>query len=269
MNPMLNIAIRAARKAGNIIAKGYEQAPSETEVAQKSTNDYVTEIDKAAEAAIIEVIRKSYPDHAIVAEESGILDGENKNVQWVIDPLDGTTNFVKRLPHFCVSIAIRENGRTTVGVVYDPIRNELFTAVRGEGAKLNEFRLRVDSSRRDLSGTVLATGFPFKATKHRAAHLNMLEGLMNQGVADFRRTGSAALDLAYVAANRIDGYFEIGLKPWDCAAGDLIVREAGGLVCDFNAGHGYLRSGNIVAAPARILKEMLNKIQPCLTEQVK
>ena len=269
MNPMLNIAIRAARKAGNIIAKGYEQAPSETEVAQKSTNDYVTEIDKAAEAAIIEVIRKSYPDHAIVAEESGILDGENKNVQWVIDPLDGTTNFVKGLPHFCVSIAIRENGRTTVGVVYDPIRNELFTAVRGEGAKLNEFRLRVDSSRRDLSGTVLATGFPFKATKHRAAHLNMLEGLMNQGVADFRRTGSAALDLAYVAANRIDGYFEIGLKPWDCAAGDLIAREAGAIVCNFVGGTDYLKSGNVVAGPARVVKEVLNALQPTLTEDLK
>jgi len=210
---MLNIAIRAARKAGNIIAKGYEQAPQDTEVARKGSKDYVTEIDKAAEAAIIEVIRKSYPDHAIIAEESGIVEGKDSSVQWVIDPLDGTTNFVKRLPHFCVSIAVRENGRTTVGVVYDPIRNELFTAVRGEGAKLNEFRLRVDSSRRDLSGTVLATGFPFKATKHRAAHLNMLEGLMNQGVADFRRTGSAALDLVYVAANRVDGFLaSLGYK---------------------------------------------------------
>ena len=269
MNPMLNIAIRAARKAGNIIAKGYEQAPQDTEVARKGSNDYVTEIDKAAEAAIIEVIRKSYPDHSIVAEESGIVEGKDSSVQWVIDPLDGTTNFVKRLPHFCVSIAVRENGRTTVGVVYDPIRNELFTGVRGEGAKLNEFRLRVDTSRRDLNGTVLATGFPFKNPKHRPAHLNMLEGLMNNGVADFRRTGSAALDLAYVAANRVDGFFEIGLKPWDCAAGERIVREAGAIVTNFVGGTDYLKSGNLVVGQARVVKEILSTIQPVLTEDLK
>ena len=261
MNPMLNIAIRAARKAGNIIAKGYEQAPQDTEVTRKGSNDYVTEIDKAAEAAIIEVIKKSYPDHAIVAEESGIVEGKDNSVQWVIDPLDGTTNFVKRLPHFCVSIAVRENGRTTVGVVYDPIRNELFTGVRGEGAKLNEFRLRVDTSRRDLNGTVLATGFPFKNPKHRPAHLNMLEGLMNNGV--------AALDLAYVAANRVDGFFEIGLKPWDCAAGELIAREAGAIVTNFVGGTDYLKSGNLVVGQARVVKEILSTIQPVLTEDLK
>ena len=269
MNPMLNIAIRAARKAGNIIAKGYEQSPEEIQVAQKSKNDYVTAIDKAAEEAIIEIIRKSYPDHAIVGEESGILAGENNDIQWVIDPLDGTTNFVKRLPHFAVSIAIRVAGRTEVGVVYDPIRNELFTAVRGKGAKLNEFRLRVNNDRRDLAGTVLATGFPFKVAQHRKAHLNMIEALMDNGVADFRRTGSAALDLAYVAAGRVDGYFEIGLKPWDCAAGDLIAREAGALVTNFVGGTEYLKSGNVVAGSVRVVKEILNSIQPVLTEELK
>ncbi|MGX2974271.1 inositol-1-monophosphatase [Ursidibacter arcticus] len=269
MNPMLNIAIRAARKAGNIIAKGYELAPQDTQVANKGTNDYVTSVDKAAEEAIIEVIRKSYPEHAIVGEESGIITGENNDIQWVIDPLDGTTNFVKRFPHFSVSIAIRVNGRTEVGVVYDPIRNELFTAVRGEGAKLNEFRLRIDNERRDLNGSVLATGFPFKVAKHRNAHLNMVEVLMNNGVADFRRTGSAALDLAYVASGRIDGYFEIGLKPWDCAAGDLIAREAGALVTNFVGGTDYLRSGNIVAGNGRVVKEILNSIQPTLTDELK
>ncbi|KAE9535125.1 inositol-1-monophosphatase [Ursidibacter arcticus] len=269
MNPMLNIAIRAARKAGNIIAKGYESAPQDTQVANKGTNDYVTSVDKAAEEAIIEVIRKSYPEHAIVGEESGIIAGENNDIQWVIDPLDGTTNFVKRFPHFSVSIAIRVNGRTEVGVVYDPIRNELFTAVRGEGAKLNEFRLRIDNERRDLNGSVLATGFPFKVAKHRNAHLNMVEALMNNGVADFRRTGSAALDLAYVASGRIDGYFEIGLKPWDCAAGDLIAREAGALVTNFVGGTDYLKSGNIVAGNGRVVKEILNSIQPTLTDELK
>lgn len=266
MNPMLNIAIRAARKAGNIIVKGYERL-DELKTVEKGANDYVTNIDKNAEASIIEVIRKAYPEHTIIGEESGALEGNDSDVQWVIDPLDGTTNFVKGLPHFAVSIAIRVKGRTEVGVVYDPIRNELFTAVRGEGAKLNEFRLRLDN-KNELTGAVLATGFPFKATKHMPAHFNMLEALITE-CADFRRTGSAALDLAYVAAGRVDGYFEIGIKPWDCAAGDLIVREAGGIVCDFVGGHSYLKSGNIVAAPSRITKQILAKIQPCLTTELK
>ena len=266
MNPMLNIAIRAARKAGNVIAKNYERR-DDIQTSKKGINDYVTSVDKAAEAEIIEIIQKSYPDNTIISEERGALEGKDSDIQWVIDPLDGTTNFVKGLPHFSVSIAIRVKNRTEVGVVYDPIRNELFTAVRGEGAKLNEVRLRVDSQN-ELNGAILATGFPFKQPSLMPTQFAIMNNLIDEA-ADFRRTGSAALDLCYVASGRVDGYFEMGLKPWDCAAGDLIVREAGGLVCDFNAGHGYLRSGNIVAAPARILKEMLNKIQPCLTEQVK
>ena len=266
MNPMLNIAIRAARKAGNVIAKNYERR-DDIQTSKKGINDYVTSVDKAAEAEIIEIIQKSYSDHTIISEERGALEGKDSDIQWVIDPLDGTTNFVKGLPHFSVSIAIRVKNRTEVGVVYDPIRNELFTAVRGEGAKLNEVRLRVDSQN-ELNGAILATGFPFKQPNLMPTQFAIMNNLIDEA-ADFRRTGSAALDLCYVASGRVDGYFEMGLKPWDCAAGDLIVREAGGLVCDFNAGHGYLRSGNIVAAPARILKEMLNKIQPCLTEQVK
>ena len=266
MNPMLNIAIRAARKAGNVIAKNYERR-DDIQTSKKGINDYVTSVDKAAEAEIIEIIQKSYPDHTIISEERGALEGKDSDIQWVIDPLDGTTNFVKGLPHFSVSIAIRVKNRTEVGVVYDPIRNELFTAVRGEGAKLNEVRLRVDSLN-ELNGAILATGFPFKQPSLMPTQFAIMNNLIDEA-ADFRRTGSAALDLCYVASGRVDGYFEMGLKPWDCAAGDLIVREAGGLVCDFNAGHGYLHSGNIVAAPARILKEMLNKIQPCLTEQVK
>jgi len=257
MNPMLNIAIRAARRAGNVIAKNYERR-DDIQTSKKGINDYVTSVDKAAEAEIIEIIQKSYPDHTIISEERGALEGKDSDIQWVIDPLDGTTNFVKGLPHFSVSIAIRVKNRTEVGVVYDPIRNELFTAVRGEGAKLNEVRLRVDSQN-ELNGAILATGFPFKQPSLMPTQFAIMNNLIDEA-ADFRRTGSAALDLCYVASGRVDGYFEMGLKPWDCAAGDLIVREAGGLVCDFNAGHGYLRSGNIVAAPARILKEMMNKI---------
>ena len=263
---MLNIAIRAARKAGNVIAKNYERR-DELETTLKNTNDYVTNVDKAAEDAIIEVIRKSYPDHTIITEESGALEGKDNDVQWVIDPLDGTTNFIKGFPHFSVSIAIRVKGRTEVGVVYDPIRNELFTAVRGEGTKLNELRLRVDN-KRELNGAVLATGFPFKRTKYMAMQFSMMNSLIAD-CADFRRTGSAALDLCYVAAGRVDGYFEIGVSPWDCAAGDLIVREAGGLVCDFNGAHNYLKGGHIIAAPLRVVKEILNKIQPHLADELK
>ncbi|MFC0309086.1 inositol-1-monophosphatase [Gallibacterium trehalosifermentans] len=266
MNPMLNIAIRAVRKAGNIVAKGFERR-DDIQTNQKSTNDYVTNIDKAAEAAIIEIIRKSYPEHTIIAEESGASEGKESDIQWVIDPLDGTTNFVKGLPHFSISIAVRVKGRTEIAVVYDPIRNELFTAVRGEGAKLNEYRLRIDNSS-ELTGAILATGFPFKIKRYVPIHLNMVSALI-EDCADFRRTGSAALDLCYVAAGRVDAYFEMGVKAWDCAAGDLIVREAGGLVTDFVGGHSYLTKGNIVAGSARITKQILAKLQPCLTDEIK
>lgn len=261
MNPMLNIAIRAARRAGNVIAKNYERRDT-IEATQKGINDYVTNVDKLAEAEIIEIIHKSYPDHTIITEETGAIEGKESDIQWIIDPLDGTRNFMNGLPHFSVSIAIRVKNRTEVGVVYDPIRNELFTAVRGEGAKLNEVRLRVDA-KRELQGAILATGFPFKQPKLMPTQFAIMNALI-ENIADFRRTGSAALDLCYVAASRVDGYFEMGIKAWDCAAGDLIVRESGGLVCDFEADNGYLRSGNIVAAPTRVLKEMINKIRPCL-----
>ena len=266
MNPMLNIAIRAARKAGNIIAKNYERR-DDIVTMEKSKNDYVTNVDKASEEAIIEVIKKSYPDHTIITEESGALEGSDNDVQWVIDPLDGTTNFVKGLPHFSVSIAIRVKGRTEVGVVYDPIRNELFTAVRGEGAKLNEQRLRVEN-KRDLSGAVLATGFPFKQAKYMPMQFNMMQSLIEEA-ADFRRTGSAALDLCYVASGRLDGYFEYGLKAWDLAAGQIILSEPRRNLTDNNSVHSYLKAGHIVAAAPRVLKEMLNKIQPCLAEDLK
>ncbi len=266
MHPMLNIAVRAARKAGNLIAKHYE-TPDAVEASQKGSNDFVTNVDREAERLIIEVIRKSYPQHTIITEESGELEGEDKDVQWVIDPLDGTTNFIKRFPHFSVSIAVRVKGRTEVAVVYDPMRNELFSAARGQGAQLNGYRLR-GSSARDLDGTILATGFPFKVKQHAAPYINVVAKLFTQ-CADFRRTGSAALDLAYVAAGRTDGYFEIGLKPWDFAAGELLVREAGGLVTDFTGGHGYMSSGNIVAGNPRVVRAILASMRDELSEALK
>lgn len=266
MHPMLTIAVRAARKAGNLIAKNYE-TPDAVEASQKGTNDFVTNVDRDAEHLIIDVIRKSYPQHSIVSEERGELIGEDRDVQWVIDPLDGTANFIKRFPHFSVSIAVRIKGRTEVAVVYDPMRNELFTATRGQGAQLNGYRLR-GTNAKDLDGTILATGFPFKVKQHATPYINIVGKLFTQ-CADFRRTGSAALDLAYVAAGRVDGYFEIALKPWDFAAGELIAREAGAIVCDFTGGHNYMLTGNIVAGNPRVVKAMLANMREQLSDALK
>ncbi|AIN62795.1 inositol-1-monophosphatase [Providencia stuartii] len=266
MHPMLNIAIRAVRKAGNHIAKSYE-TPDNVQITQKGSNDFVTNVDREAEHLIIEVIRKSYPDHTIITEESGELLGKEDDIQWVIDPLDGTTNFTKRFPHFAVSIAVRIKGRTEVAAVYDPMRNELFTAVRGQGAQLNGYRLR-GADARELDGAIVATGFPFKQKQHAVVFMNIMSKMF-ESCADFRRTGSAALDLCYVAAGRVDAYYEIGLKPWDFLGGELIMREAGGIMTDFVGNHNYLASGNIVAGSPRIVKEILSVMREELSESLK
>ncbi|PLR58490.1 inositol-1-monophosphatase [Vibrio parahaemolyticus] len=258
MHPMLNIAIRAARKAGNHIAKSLENT-DKVESTFKGTNDFVTNVDKEAEYIIIDTIKQSYPEHCIVAEEQGLIEGKDKDVQWIIDPLDGTTNFVKGYPHFAVSIAVRIKGKTEVACVYDPMQNELFTAQRGAGAQLNSARIRV-TPLKDLQGTVLATGFPFKQKQHSESYIKIVGSLFTE-CADFRRSGSAALDLCYVAAGRVDGYFELGLKPWDMAAGELIAREAGAILTDFAGGTEYMKSGNIVASSARGVKSMLKHIR--------
>ena len=261
MHPMLNIAVRAARNAGKVIIRSFEQL-DKVEVESKGTNDFVTSVDTAAEEAIIETIRKSYPEHTIIGEESGVLKGSDDDIQWIIDPLDGTTNFIKGIPHFAVSIAIKVKGKLDQAVVFDPIRGEIFTASRGKGAQLNGTRMRV-KAHKDLSATILATGFPFKQKQHTNAYMAMLSSLF-QKTSDIRRAGSAALDLAYVAAGRVDGFFEIGLKPWDTAAGELLVIEAGGLVTDFVGGHNHATSGNIVASSTRLQKEILKNIRPHL-----
>lgn len=258
MHPMLNIAIRAARKAGNHIAKSFENA-DKIESSLKGTNDLVTNVDKEAEALIIDTIKASYPDHSIIAEESGMTTGKDDSVQWIIDPLDGTTNFTKGLPHFSVSIAVRINGKTEVACVYDPMLNELFTAQRGAGAQLNNARVRVKQMK-DLQGSVLATGLPYKQKQHSESYFKIMSSLFTE-VSDFRRTGSAALDLCYLAANRVDGFFELGLKPWDIAAGELIAREAGAIITDFAGSTDYMKSGNIVASSARGVKGILKHIR--------
>ncbi len=265
MHPMLNIAVRAARRAGDIIARSADQVDQLT-VEHKADNDYVSEVDRKAEEEIIYVIRKAYPDHAILAEESGQHAGNE--YEWIIDPLDGTTNFVHGFPQFAVSIALRHKGRLDQAVVYDPMRQELFTASKGEGAQLNGKRIRV-TKRNSLKGALLGTGIPFRDDlPYLDAYLDMLKALL-PGSAGVRRPGSAALDLAYVAAGRLDGFWEIGLNQWDMAAGVLLIEEAGGLVSDLSGGFTHMETGNIVAATPRVFKAMLQAIKPHFPAQFK
>jgi myo-inositol-1(or 4)-monophosphatase len=255
MHPTLNVAIKAARRAGQIINRASLDLDL-LQVSSKRHNDFVTEVDKAAEAAIIDMLREAYPDHAILAEESG-ASGESE-YQWIIDPLDGTTNFIHGFPQYAVSIALAHKGQVTQAVVYDPTRNELFTASRGRGAYLNERRIRV-SRRTKLQEALIGTGFPFRVFEHLDAYLAMFRELLPK-TAGIRRPGAAALDLAYVAAGRLDGFWEIGLAPWDMAAGSLLITEAGGLVGDLGGEAGYLASGNIVGGSPKIFHQLLQVI---------
>jgi myo-inositol-1(or 4)-monophosphatase len=255
MHPLLNIAVRAARRAGEVIVRSLVRLES-LEVTSKGRNDYVSEIDRAAEREIIEIVRKHYPEHAILAEESG-RSGEHDTV-WIIDPLDGTTNFLHGFPVFAVSIAVEQRGRLEIGVVYDPMRQEVFTAARGAGAHLENRRMRV-SKQRTLEGALLTTGFPYRQDERYAdnyyAMLRTLAGL----TAGIRRPGSAALDLAYVAAGRVDGFWELGLKPWDTAAGTLLVQEAGGRVGTLG-GNEYQLGENIVAGAPKVYEAMIESL---------
>jgi myo-inositol-1(or 4)-monophosphatase len=264
MQPMLNIAVRAARAAGDYISRQVNNIPN-LEVETKSTNDFVTQVDRQAEARIIETLLKAYPDHSILAEESG-KTGESE-FEWIIDPLDGTTNFLRGFPHFAVSIAAAKQGRLQHAVIYDPIKQELFTASKGDGATLNNRKIRV-TRRVHTEGALLGTGFPFRSKQHFPEFQAMLADFFSDA-ADIRRAGSAALDLAYVAAGRLDGFWEIGLAPWDMAAGTLIIREAGGLVGDFSGNDNFLQTGNIVTANPKLFAEMLRRLQPHLGADLK
>ncbi len=264
MHPMLNIAVRAARRAGVLIVRSIEKR-QDLQIDIKGKNDFVSEVDRQAEAAIIETLRKAYPNHAILAEESGAQPGED--YQWVIDPLDGTTNFLHGNPQFSVSIALKHKGLLEHAVIYDPLRDELYTASRGIGTFLNDRRVRV-SGLSSLNSALLGTGFPFRMPDHIDTYLNTFKALYPL-VSDVRRAGSAALDLAYVAAGRLDGFWEIGLKEWDMAAGSLLIQEAGGLVSDFSGGNDYLSTGNIVAGSPKVFKGILQTIRPHLSNALK
>lgn len=262
MHPTITIAKRAALEAGKIILRYIERLDRIT-INAKQHNDFVSEADIQAEQEIIRVVRRIYPNHGILTEEAGFLSASDNECQWIIDPLDGTTNFLHGFPHFAVSIAFRHKLRLEAGVVYDPIRQEMFSASRGDGAQLNERRIRVGSVN-SLDAALLGTGFPMRYPQHRQAYLAMFSSLFMQ-CAELRRAGSAALDLAYVAAGRLDGFWEIGLKEWDIAAGTLLVQEAGGLVGDFAGGNDFFKTGNIVTGNPKLFKALLQNLQPHLT----
>ncbi len=264
MHPMLNTAIKAARRAGSIINRAAQNIDILT-VTQKAANDYVSEVDHEAERVIIRVIHETYPNHSILAEESGASG--NSEYEWIIDPLDGTTNFLHGFPHYAVSIALRHKGVLSQAVIYDPIRNELFTASRGRGAYLNDHRMRV-SKRTKLQGCLLGTGFPYKEFSGIDNYLAMLKDLAGK-TSGIRRAGAATLDLAYVAAGRLDGFWEFGLAPWDMAAGSLLITEAGGLVGDFLGNSGYLESGNIVAGNPKLFSQLIQSLAPYLGDRLK
>lgn len=260
--PAVNVAVRAARAAGTIIVRHMNRLDS-LDVVEKQRNDFVSEVDRLAEAEIIRELRRAYPDHAMLAEESGAI-GKSRYT-WVVDPLDGTRNYLRGFPHFCVSIGLMDGKDLAVGVIYDPLRDELFTASKGDGAFLNDRRLRV-GKRESCSNALLATGFPYRQRRHLQAQMAMTTALLTIGDAeDIRRTGSAALDLAYVAAGRFDGYFELGLYPWDMAAGCLLVREAGGRYCDLVGRDGLPETGNLVAGNIKVVGSLIKTIAPEVT----
>jgi len=257
VHALLNIAVRAARAAGEVIIRSLNRLESLT-ITSKGRNDFVSEVDHAAEAEIIKVIRKSYPNHAFLAEESG-RSGESDTV-WIIDPLDGTTNFLHGFPTFAVSIACQIKGKLEHGVVYDPMSQELFTTSRGGGAHLDNRRIRV-SKQRGLEGSLIGTGFPYRANaKYLDSYLLMLRAVM-ENTAGVRRPGSAALDLAYVAAGRTDAFWEIGLAPWDTAAGTLLIQEAGGRIGTLTGGE-YTQGGNVIAGSPKVYAALVELLGP-------
>ena len=259
---MLNTATAAALKAGKLISL-QTQRLDQVVIDKKERNDFVSDVDRAAEAEIVFALKRAYPDHGIIGEEGSSINPE-ADYQWIIDPLDGTTNFLYGVPHFAVSIACVYKGRLEHGVIYDPTLDELFTASRGDGARLNNRRIRV-GTRRSMTGALLSTGIPFRDDQmdNLDTYLKTMKALIPD-TAGIRRQGSAALDLAYVAAGRFDGFWEFGLKQWDMAAGVLLIQEAGGLVGDMQGGNTHIQTGNIVTGSPKVFKEMVQRIRPAM-----
>jgi myo-inositol-1(or 4)-monophosphatase len=265
MHPILNVATKAAREAGKIINRASQDVGA-LKIQTKDYNDFVSEVDRSAEEAIINILKEAYPTHGFYGEESGKTNVDAESI-WIIDPLDGTTNFLHNFPCYCVSIALQERGVLTQAVIYDPVHNDLFTATKGRGAFLNDKRIRV-TNRSKLQDSLISTGFPFKDFSYLDTYVEIFKDMAKK-TSGLRRPGSAALDLAYVAAGYTDGFFEINLSPWDIAAGALLVQEAGGIVGDFEGNESWLRTGNIVAGNPKVFGQMLQVIAPHLTERIK
>ncbi len=263
-SPFLNTAIEAARKAGDLIFR-YRDRLDSIPVERKARNDYVTELDRACEQLIRTEIQRRYPGDAVLGEESGQTG--TGDVVWIIDPIDGTSNLLHGIPHYAISIARSVKGRIEQGVVYDPVRDELFAASRGAGTTLNNRRVRV-SGRERLEGAIVATAFPFRHRRLLPAYQGMFAAVFER-VEDVRRAGAASLDLAYVASGRLDAYFELALQPWDLAAGALLVQEAGGVVCDVAGGDRWLGSGHILAAPFKLITPLRGAIEPHLSDAIR
>jgi myo-inositol-1(or 4)-monophosphatase len=260
MHALINIATRAARAAGTVIMRNMDRLDTVT-VTTKGPNDFVSEVDKLAEQAIIDTVRKTHPDHGFLGEETGRHGGDD--YVWIIDPLDGTTNYLHGFPAFAVSLGIQHKGRMEHGVIYDPLRQELFTASRGGGATLDGKKIRVTAVN-GLERALVGTGFPFLEHQDVDAFMAMLRGIITK-TAGVRRAGAASLDLAYVAAGRLDGFWELGLQPWDMAAGVLMVQEAGGIVGDVDGGTGFMESGNIVAGGQKVFAALVRELKPHLS----
>jgi myo-inositol-1(or 4)-monophosphatase len=263
MDPMLNIAVRAARAAGDIIVRAMDRVDL-LNISPKGRNDFVSDVDRQAEREIVNTLLKAYPGHACIGEEGGRQGPAKTDFVWVIDPLDGTTNFLHGFPQFAVSIALFHRGKLDKGVIYDPIKQELFTGARGAGATLNSRRIRV-TKQPGITGALLGTGIPFKDQRYIDNYLGMLKDLLKDA-AGIRRAGSAALDLAYVAAGRLDGFWEIGLQKWDMAAGILLIQEAGGIVTDLEGGDKPFETGNVIAANPKLHQIMREIIAPHLAD---
>jgi myo-inositol-1(or 4)-monophosphatase len=264
--PIVTVAIRAARAAGSVILR-YMNRIDSLAVIEKHHLDFVSEVDRQAEREIVRELKRAYPDHAILGEETGASGKAGARFTWAVDPLDGTHNYLRGIPHFGVSLALLDRNEPVHAVILDPVRNEIFTASKGDGAFLNDRRIRI-GKRESLDGAMLCTGFPYRERRHLDAQLGMTRELLKRAE-DFRRTGSAALDLAWTAVGRFDGYFETGLKIWDMAAGCLLVREAGGRYCDFMGREGLPESGNIVAANHVLASQIVETIAPMLTSELK
>lgn len=258
LNPALNTAFKAARRAGDMMLRAANNLPS-IKVDSKAFNDFVSDVDRQAESIIIDVLQEAYPHHRILSEEAGIVGNEHAEFEWIIDPLDGTTNYLHGHPQYAISMALLEKGVLKEALVYAPERNDLYTASRGQGALLNDRRIRV-SNRVDLNQALIGTGFPVVDQSMLDTHLAILKDFIGK-TAGARREGAASLDLCSLAAGRLDGFFEFNLKPWDIAAGALIVQESGGIITDMHGEDDWLQSGDVVAANPKILVQMLKTIK--------